>query len=282
MTDFSFITTCKGRLQHLQQTLPLLVQQENSEVVVVDYSCPQKTGDWVEQHHPQVKLIRVTDDEGFCLARARNLGAQASSAPWLIFIDADIRLTGDLLPWLQSRLEPGTYYRAGVTTLDNFGTVACHRDDFARIGGYDEILRGWGMEDNDFYYRLRASGCKQQIFPGEFLDAIPHDDEARTQFSPYKNRWVSQAIAYLYLQMKYDLESLTPQKPGQEMNQKLYEHARQYVQRTLQQGKNAGLNVRLTLGPHPGVPGVNPIWRVQRELVYTLQPIPRGNPPDGE
>lgn len=270
--EFSFVTTCKGRLHHLQQTLPLLVQQENSEVVVVDYSCPQKTGDWVEQHHPQVKVVRVTDDEGFLLARARNLGAQASTAPWLIFIDADIRLVGDLLSWLRPRLAPGTYFRAGITSLDNFGTFACHRSDFDKAGGYDEILRGWGMEDNDLYCRLRASGCEQQLFPGEFLDAIPHGHEARTQFSPYKNRWVSHIISSLYLQMKYDLDKLLPEKPGKEMHQKLYEHARQNVLRIISQGENADMRIRLPLGDHPTLPNTSPLCGIERTLVYTLRP----------
>ncbi len=272
MTDFSFITTCKGRLQHLQQTLPLLARQENSEVVVVDYGCPQKAGDWVEQHHPAVKAVRVTDDEGFCIARARNLGAQASSAPWLIFIDADIRLVGDLPSWLRPRLAPGTFFRAGATSLDNFGTVVCHRGDFDKVGGYDEILRGWGMEDNDLYCRLRASGCKQEIFPGEFLAAIPHGDEARTRFSPYKNRWVSHTISSLYLQMKYDIARLLPEMSGRETHQKLYEHARRNVLRILRQGEKADMRVRLPLGRHPDLPGTSPIWDIERVLVYTLRP----------
>ncbi len=40
---FSIITTCKGRLEHLKQTLPAMLAQKDSEVIVVDYSCPHGT-----------------------------------------------------------------------------------------------------------------------------------------------------------------------------------------------------------------------------------------------
>lgn len=280
MTDFAFITTCKGRLHHLQQTLPLMVRQENSEVIVVDYGCPQKTGDWVEQHYPQARVLRITDDEGFWISRARNLGAQASRAPWLIFIDADILLAGELLAWLRPQLAPGNFFRPEIKreSMDNFGTFACHREDFLKTGGYDELLRGWGMEDNDMYYRLRLSGCKQHFYPASFLEPIPHDDEERTQFLPYKNRWVSHMIASLYVQMKYDLQALLTAQDNREVHAKLYEHARNNVLRIIRQGANADMRVLLPLGDHPGMPCMNPLWGIERKLVYTLSPrMPLGN-----
>jgi hypothetical protein len=139
------------------------------------------------------------------------------------------------------------------------------------------MLRGWGMEDNDFYRRLRESGCRQEVFPGEFLDAIPHGEAERTQFSPYRNRWVSHTIAALYLQMKYDMESLLQEKPGKETRQKLYEHARQNVLRIVRQGNSADPRVLLFLGDHPGVPSVHPIWGIDRALVYTLHHLKQGD-----
>src|SRR5262249_23829435 len=45
-----FITTCMGRLAALRRSLPTLCGQPNSRVVVVDYSCPEQAGAWVETH----------------------------------------------------------------------------------------------------------------------------------------------------------------------------------------------------------------------------------------
>ena len=81
--EIAFITTCKGRLKHIQQTLPTMVAENPYEIILVDYGCPQGTGDWAESNYPSVKVVRVNDDPGFCAARARNIGAGHSTAPWL-------------------------------------------------------------------------------------------------------------------------------------------------------------------------------------------------------
>ena len=52
MPLMSAIVTCKGRLEHLKQTLPLLMAMPDSEVIVVDYDCPDRSGDWVRAEHP--------------------------------------------------------------------------------------------------------------------------------------------------------------------------------------------------------------------------------------
>ena len=92
MNTIALITTCKGRLHHLRETLPLMASQGADEIVVVDYGCPDGAGDWVEREFPGVRVVRVDDDPGFCLPRARNAGARASSARWLAFVDADVKL----------------------------------------------------------------------------------------------------------------------------------------------------------------------------------------------
>ena len=72
MTTIACVITCKGRLHHLKQTLPLIVAMGTSEVIVVDYGCPDGTGDWVEANFPGVTVVRVDDDPGFSPARSRN------------------------------------------------------------------------------------------------------------------------------------------------------------------------------------------------------------------
>ena len=76
MQLLSYITTCKGRLSHLQQTLPRIADQPHVECIVVDYGCPERCGDWVEAHHPNVMVVRTGPTEGFNASRARNAGAE--------------------------------------------------------------------------------------------------------------------------------------------------------------------------------------------------------------
>ena len=49
---FSIVTTCKGRLEHLQRSLPSFAAQSGAEVVVVDYDCPDGTGIGLQRTFP--------------------------------------------------------------------------------------------------------------------------------------------------------------------------------------------------------------------------------------
>ena len=42
MSDIAIITTCMGRVEHLQQSLPTWLNQGAAEVVVVEYSCKRR------------------------------------------------------------------------------------------------------------------------------------------------------------------------------------------------------------------------------------------------
>src|SRR5215831_1429088 len=116
--DLSFITVCKGRLAHLKQSLPLLAAQTGTEAIVVDYSCPQGTHDWVAQNFPKVKIVKVDDDPGFCVARGRNLGAAAASTARLCFVDADVKLRDGFASWAREHAQPRHYYRALQASKD--------------------------------------------------------------------------------------------------------------------------------------------------------------------
>jgi glycosyltransferase involved in cell wall biosynthesis len=193
MPSFSIVTVCKGRLHHLKQTLPIFIALCAEEVIVVDYGCPQNTGDWVESNFPAVKVVRVTDDAGFCLSRGRNFGAGQSSSSWLLFADADIKIEASLIDWARANCEKNYFYRSSVGSGDTrdpntYGTFLCERDAFDRIGGFDEVFRGWGGEDDDIYERLVLSGSREGSFPSDFLSAIRHDDRERVAFHAVKDK----------------------------------------------------------------------------------------------
>ena len=187
MKAIACVITCKGRLHHLRQTLPLIVAMGTSEVIVVDYGCPDGTGDWVEANFPDVTVIRVHDDPDFWPARARNIGATQATADWLLFIDADILVSAGWHDWMQEHVQPGNIYRRalveGTRDAETHGTVICARSDFAAAGGYDEVYRGWGGEDEDLYQRLILTGLAEQEYPAGFVAAISHGDEERAGWS---------------------------------------------------------------------------------------------------
>jgi glycosyltransferase involved in cell wall biosynthesis len=114
MALISAITTCKGRLEHLKQSLPALMAT-GMEVIVVDYDCPDQAGAWVQANWPQARVVAVSDRPRFNRSAARNLGAAAATGEWLVFLDSDAIAA----PAFVSAVEP--LLKAGVFLLPNPG-----------------------------------------------------------------------------------------------------------------------------------------------------------------
>lgn len=222
MAKISHITTCKGRLDHLRQTLPTVASQPDVESIVVDYGCPDGTATWVAANLPQVKVVRVPEASSFHLARARNLGAAAATAPWLAFFDADIAWAPTFAEQLIARLEPDCYFRANPMTMQTWGSVVCNCNDFRRIGGYDESFIGWGGEDDDLYMRLTMAGCRQLAFDGGLVSEIPHGDDRRVEYYDVKSKTLQQRINIFYLNVKSDLMRLQGNGMSADVRQSIY------------------------------------------------------------
>ena len=259
-----FVTTCKGRLDHLKQTLPLMVAVENTRCVVVDYACPEGTGRWVQQNFPQVHVEFVTDDAEFCLARARNFGARAVTSPWVCFIDADVRLQAGFAAWLNEPRRANGIYRALSGAMTSWGTMICRTDAFLAVGGYDEVIRGWGGEDDDLYLRMREAGGVDAEIPPELLDPIEHDDHARTAFYPLKDRFLQHRINYLYTHLKADIGRYSPQFLTLDGRRQIMAEAARTVINAAAQNATAHFEVEL---PTVEIPQIRK-WRISRKIVY--------------
>lgn len=243
MPSLALITTCRGRLPHLQESLPTFVAQPAAEVVVVDYGCPARSGDWVERGYPQVKVVRAGERPHFELSRARNLGAAAATAPWLCFVDADIRLAPEFMARVGPQLEPGAFYQAKPRTIETWGTSISARADFERVGGYDEVLQGWGKDDDDYYARLVLAGVRHASFPGELLVPISHGDAQRVESYELKDRWLSESINHVYCRAKHDLELLRREPLAVDLRRRLYDEVRAAVLRA--RGSDGPLELRI-------------------------------------
>jgi glycosyltransferase involved in cell wall biosynthesis len=207
-TSLTIVTTCKGRLQYLRQTLPTLVAQPAASCVVVDYGCPDHSGDWVQANFPQVTVVRWPDTGNFNLSHARNLGVATATTDVICMIDADVRLAPAFVPTILAQFDARHYYLAEPPTDDISGTVVCARSAFEFVQGYDEACAGWGGEDMDFYDRLDFHGLQQASFPATLLSALPHPDSVRTEYYAIADKDMSNSINRLYSHMKLDLMRL--------------------------------------------------------------------------
>lgn len=205
----AFVTMCKGRLHHLRETLPTMAAQQPDELIVVDYSCPDGAGDWVEAEFPQARVVRVPGQDGFNASAARNAGAAAASSEWLFFVDADVQCLPGLADWLRANIAAGKFYRPeplpGEATHKAWGSFACTAADFAAVGGYDEVMVGWGMEDTELYLRLAGHGSRESLYPGDLVVPFEHGDEERYVAEGLSDRWHNHTVNACYSRAKHQI-----------------------------------------------------------------------------
>lgn len=238
---FSIITTCMGRLDHLKESLPRMLEQPDSEVIVVDWSCPQGTGDYVAKHFPEARVVKVPGKEVFSNWAARNAGAAQAKGAVLIFCDADTVLQPDALQWVAERLKPGTFghfdrkstskfnttgLRLGFNQLRGFHAVPAPA--FRKFGGYDDILEGYAAgADTDLETRMTIFGFKRLVLDPAIVErVVEHDNEDRFRHHNVAIR-TSYAAGYLYRKAKTTLIRLRrrPNLPLQ-LRQNLYAAAK--------------------------------------------------------
>ena len=133
---FSLVTTCKGRLAYLKDSLPTWARLRHSdfEIVVVDYDCPDGTADWVRRHRPQllkrsgadaIQVVKVPDRPRFNLNDARNHGIAAARGKWVITIDSDVHVVDrSLLEWLDDELQAGRHFVSNLQVLSSYYSEA--------------------------------------------------------------------------------------------------------------------------------------------------------------
>ncbi|MEO7655701.1 MAG: glycosyltransferase [Sphingomicrobium sp.] len=261
---YSIITTCMGRLEHLRQTLPRLLELPDAEVVVVDYSCPQSTAQYVAEHFPAARVVKVKGAETFSNWKARNAGAAAATGRILIFCDADTLLKADALTWIDAHLQPRSFghfdrqsttrfnttkLRLGFNQLRGFHVVPAQA--FRRFGGYDDILEGYAAgADTDLETRLVIFGFSRlAIEPAIVERVIEHDNEERLRHHKIPIR-TSYATGYLYRKVKTALIRMR-RRPNLPLpvRQRLYEAARKAAEALDGQTNTTSVNIEIEKEP---------------------------------
>lgn len=147
------------------------------ETIVVLNRCTDGTEAIARQHG-----ARIAHDDNKNLAQIRNAGAAQATGEILITLDADSRVSTNLLTEIDRALATGKVIGGGVHIwLDRYsigialtalavlpfilllgisgGSLWCRRSDFEEIGGFDESRLSF--EDVDFARRLKAHGRNQ-------------------------------------------------------------------------------------------------------------------------
>ena len=180
-----FITTCKGRLTHLRQTAPLMIAQPCSQLVLVDWACPEGSGDWIEQNLRGSKVVRILDDGPFHLSRARNLGfahTDETDGDCICFIDADTMIRPEFSSIALGTMRKGTFLIMPKGRRGLGGVLVVSREEFSLSQHYDEQYVGYGREASDMRLALFYQGLRYVFLPPEIASPIDHGDDLRVTY----------------------------------------------------------------------------------------------------
>jgi len=143
------------------ERIPQIIEQDIPTMIVDDCSEIQLGS------LDNVKVLRITDDIKWNQPGARNLGFQELN-DWIVCLDIDHLLTKDLYNKLNSMdKQIGTIYYLGREDTKSYNVYMIHKDDFEKVGGYDEDFCGnYGYDDIHFFMKCN------QLLHVEHLDDI--------------------------------------------------------------------------------------------------------------
>lgn len=152
--------------------LPLIVEEgkQQYDVYVVDHASPDDTADYIIQHFPTVKLIRLTENHGFAWGYAQAL--KQIQAKYYVLLSADFEVTPNWFRPLWNSMEQHPewaacqpkirYYKdrpyfeyAGAAGgfIDKWGYLFCR----GRL--FDTLEKDEGQYDDDCEIFWASGGC---------------------------------------------------------------------------------------------------------------------------
>jgi hypothetical protein len=188
-TSISFCTTCKGRIGHLQETLPENIETaskyNNIEFVLLDYNSEDGLEEWIrEEMMPFIesgKLVyyKTTEPKFFNMSHAKNMVHRLATNDVVCNLDADNLLSDEFIKQLRYEFsnDINVVLKPNSNLKGNAGRISLSRENFLKLRGYDESANGWGNEDQDFFNKCDVHGLTAIKVKDAY--SIPHTDRVR-------------------------------------------------------------------------------------------------------
>ncbi|QJB32834.1 glycosyltransferase family 2 protein [Chitinophaga oryzae] len=203
-----------NRLSYLCETLPANIQQNSRfpfvEFVVLNYNSRDGMDDWMKnnmQEHIESGILKyyvTTEPAYFDLSHSKNLALKLASGDIIGMLDADNYAGVDYVNWVNDAFEENgkntvvtTLRRDFIPYRDQGGKLCFHRDLLHAVNGFDESMKGYGVEDVDLVNRLEKIGGRRVYISNEVhLKFISHSNEERL-----KNFYLSNNLERLFLRI---------------------------------------------------------------------------------
>jgi hypothetical protein len=179
-----------NRREHLLATAPKVAAwPHHGEHLIVDWSSAVPLRREELPADPRIRLLRVEGEPRWNLCRAYNFAVAQARGEWLLKLDADawpteafapdqpgLRLEGD------GSGERGPLCAFGSGPEGRKGQFLIERGLFEAVGGFNELLVGYGFDDKDLLARLlQHSGEMAAKLPQEWIGVIAHSDAERAE-----------------------------------------------------------------------------------------------------
>jgi hypothetical protein len=212
--SISVVTVCMNRGEHLLRSAQeVSFWPWHNEHVVIDWgsTVPLRREDLPAD--PRLRLLRVDGESRWNLSRAYNFGVKQSIGSCVLKMDADAWPTAAFDPQRLLRPIPGGamdsarqmgFCAFGSGPDGRKGQFLIDRDLFDLVGGFNELLMGYGFDDKDLRQRLQSHGLALEYLPECWIGVIPHSEVLRVQVnSGFRcNRFErSRALALKHAQM---------------------------------------------------------------------------------
>jgi N-terminal domain of galactosyltransferase len=213
----AMVTTCKGRLTHLRETLPRNIESNRAypdcvfivlaygDDEVVEYLKTAHAGDIASGR----LVVYSTQADRFRVAHAKNMAARCGlleGADILVTLDSDNYTGANFAQFVADKLRepgivPGVFlvpdhlhiqslpYGPSRPARGFAGRLAIWSRDFIKAGGYDEMYDTWRGEDIDMNFRLERMGYTRRFIDNGYLEAIPHNAQVRFKEYPHARQF---------------------------------------------------------------------------------------------
>lgn len=196
-------TCCHNRSEHVKKTF-LKNIEDNPEPYVrfllVNYNSQDDLDAWARdvltEYIQNGRLLYVHEKTAkrFKHAHARNVAIRACNTDVICNIDADNFTGPGFGSWLhQAYLDAGdkpvfTAFGKGSPCGDLFGRISFRVKHIKALGGYNEDLNTWGVEDWDIIKRADRVGMLCTSYPKEFnTEPLTHSQATRLQGTEFES-----------------------------------------------------------------------------------------------
>ena len=192
----SLCITCMNRLFHLKETIEQNIQDNasypNIEFVLIDYNSQDGLEEYVKENLMRyidkgiLNYYKTTEPKKFHASYAKNLSHALAQGEIICNLDGDNYTGKDFAFYLNylfnQKGENNIYQFFKRPYWGTVGRLSFYRDNFFKLGGYDEDLLPIGHEDLDLVNRARNMGINlEQTQVENFLKYLSNTTKEKAE-----------------------------------------------------------------------------------------------------